>query len=41
MSSNSARGFMTPPPGYKYDEIDRLVPIDTPPLGKKVVSRRI
>ena len=38
MSSNSARGFMTPPPGYKYDEIDRLVPIDpndpnTPPLG--------
>ena len=23
-----------PPPGYKYDEIDRLVPIDTPPLGQ-------
>ena len=35
------RGFRQPPPGYKYDEIDRLVPIDTPPLGKKVVSRRI
>ena len=27
------RGFRQPPPGYKYDEIDRLVPIDTPPLG--------
>ena len=26
------RGFRQPPPGYKYDEIDRLVPIDTPPL---------
>lgn len=28
-----AKGFRQPPPGYKYDEIDRLVPIDTPPLG--------
>ena len=28
-----ARGVRQPPPGYKYDEIDRLVPIDTPPLG--------
>ena len=27
------RGFRQPPPGYKYDEIDRLVPIDTPPIG--------
>ena len=37
MASASARGFMTPPKGYRYDEIDRLVPIDpsdpnTPPL---------
>jgi len=38
MASASARGsFMTPPPGYKYNEIDILVPIDpsdpnTPPL---------
>ena len=32
MASVSARGFMPPPPGYKYNEIDQLVPIDTPPL---------
>jgi len=29
------RGFRQPPPGYKYDEIDRLVPIDTPSIGEK------
>ena len=29
------RGFRQPPPGYKYDEIDRLVPIDTPPIGER------
>ena len=38
MASFSARGFNNPPPGYKYNEIDMLVPIDpsdpnTPPLG--------
>ena len=26
------RGIKEPPLGMKYDEIDRLVPIDTPPL---------
>jgi len=38
------RGFRQPPPGYKYDEIDRLVPIDTPPIGgrpRKLPGRRI
>ena len=34
------RGFRQPPPGYKYDEIDRLVPIDTPPLGQRRSSAR-
>ena len=29
---SASKGFRQPPPGYKYDEIDRLVPIDTPPL---------
>ena len=29
---NRSGRFMQPPEGYKYDEIDRLVPIDTPPL---------
>jgi len=29
------RGFRQPPPGYKYDEIDRLVPIDTPSIGER------
>ena len=28
-------GFRQPPPGYKYDEIDRLVPINTPPRGRR------
>ena len=28
-------GFRQPPPGYKYDEIDRLVPIDTPSIGER------
>ena len=28
-----ARGIRPLPPGYKYDEIDRIVPIDTPPIG--------
>ncbi len=32
------KGIKEPPKGYKYDEIDRLVPIDTPPLGKPTVS---
>ena len=45
----SGRGIRQPPPGYKYDEIDRLVPIDTPPIGtpktlpnisEKLVSRK-
>ena len=38
------RGFRQPPPGYKYDEIDRLVPIDTPPVRKRprrAVGRRM
>ena len=38
------RGFRQPPPGYKYDEIDRLVPIDTPPIGRRqrrAVGRRM
>ncbi len=26
------KGIKEPPPGFKYDEIDRLVPIDTPPI---------
>ena len=29
------RGFRQPPPGYKYNEIDILVPIDTPPIGER------
>jgi len=38
--SADGRGFRQPPPGYKYDEIDRLVPIDTPPLGQRRSSAR-
>ena len=34
------RGIKEPPPGYKYDEIDRLVPIDTPPIEGKPRGKR-
>jgi len=39
--SADGRGFRQPPPGYKYDEIDRLVPIDTPSIGGKPRGRRV
>ena len=34
------KGIKEPPAGMKYDEADRLVPIDTPPIGEKPRGKR-